>query len=124
MDDDLAFSESERPRYLLPEGCKDLYDVILRQEEADTIQKKSAVISAALEKYASKFCPVPPPSITIPDPVSVEDLARALHLKPYKLIAILLKVDCFASTKSEIAFSTAFKACALLHVIAIKVDGS
>jgi hypothetical protein len=40
VDEDLVFSESEKPRYLLPEGCKDLYDVIRRQEEADARQKR------------------------------------------------------------------------------------
>lgn len=145
MDDDLVFSESEKPRYLLPEGCKDLFDVIVQQEQTAEILRQKAAISEALEKLTSKAsldsmsmlaayyaaaeekqsaAPFQklPLYITIPDPVSVTDLATLLQLKPYQMIAILIKVDCFASVKSEISFDTAFMACARLGVEAKKAE--
>lgn len=146
MDDDLVFPESDKPRYLLPEGCKDLYDVIRRQEEDAALQKQKAAISAALEKYASMATKHSPSSlvqlsdalkkhwketskelplrVTIPDPVTVGELADMLHLKTYKVISALVKFQVFASTGSLLPFATASQVCAHFGVAVKKTDAS
>lgn len=121
--EDEAF-EFDKPRFLLPEGCKDLNDVIRLQEQAASIQGQRNAISAALEEYAIKFSPGLPSSITIPDTVRVDDLADMLRVKPYELIAILLMFDIFASSKSEISFAIASKACAILRVEVKKAESA
>ncbi len=139
MDDDLVFSENERPRYLLPEGCKDLYDVIRMQERDAAIEKERAAIrSSALEKYASKEMEDPmstlaqlaeafekhlgapakelPQCIAIPIPVTVGELAGLLFMQPFKIISLLIKLKIFASKDSEISYETASKICAFFGV--------
>jgi len=133
VDDDLEFSENERPRYLLPEGCKDLYDVIRMQERDAAVEKQKADISTALEKLASmatgsqmdykdlsgalkkhlketsKDLPL---SVILPDPVTVGELADRLHLKAFKVIAVLFKkFQIFASADSSLPFATASQVC-------------
>ena len=133
------FSENERPRYLLPEGCKDLYDVIRRQEEEAAFKKQRAAIrSSALEKSASKAMEDPmsilaqlsgawekhsgvsakelPQCISIPKPVTVGELAGLLFMQPFKIISLLIKFKIFASKDSEISFETASKICAYFGV--------
>jgi hypothetical protein len=50
VDEDLTLSDSEKPRYLLPEGCQDLNDVIRLQEGAagalNALKKHSSVPAA------------------------------------------------------------------------------
>ncbi|WP_395751034.1 hypothetical protein [Prosthecobacter sp.] len=139
MDDDLVFSESEKPRYLLPEGCKDLYDVIRRQEEDAAKQKQRDDISEALEKLAGKLsskavedtmglpdtlgpCTLEnmpgtadmnllPTSITVPDPVTVGALAELLHVKWFRLVSVLIKLKIFVSADSVISFPMACRVC-------------
>lgn len=155
VDEDLPPSECEKPRYLLPEGCKDLNDVIRLKERAAAIQKQRTAIFDALEKYAStdalekyasmatehstsilaqlsgaleKHFSAPsnelPLCITIPDPVSVGDLAGMLHLKPYQLISLLIKYKIFVNPQAEITFEIASKICTCLGVEVKKADGS
>jgi hypothetical protein len=137
VDEDLTLSDSEKPRYLLPEGCKDLYDVIRRQEEDAALQKQKAAISAVLEKLASMATKSPkiyedlsdalkkhfketskelPLYVTLPDSVTVGELADMLHLKAFKLISVLVKFQIFASADSTLTFATASKVCAKLGV--------
>ena len=67
----LACFES-KPRFLLPDGCKDLIDVI-RLQEAGKEQEESVV--------------------TLPDPVVLSDLAKALHLESSQVVASLLNLN-------------------------------
>lgn len=145
VDDDLAFSESEKPRYLLPEGCKDLYDVIRQQELAEERRKQTEAISAALEKLAgmatkpqttyedlsgalkkhwqttSKELPL---SIRVPDPVTVGALADMLHVKAYVVIAALVKFHIFASADDVLPFAKASQVCTYFGVAVTKAEGS
>ena len=115
MDEDLCLSGCEKPRYLLPEGCLDLNDVI-------RLQEKAATVSRLEERPASSPSNDLPFCITIPDPVAVGDLAGLLHMKPYKLISALIQFHVFASVKSEITFETASMVCAYLGVAVKKAD--
>jgi translation initiation factor IF-2 len=47
------------------------------------------------------------PHIDIPDPVVVRDLASALRLKPFRIIADLLEVGEFASAQAKVRFELA-----------------
>ncbi|MCF7788301.1 MAG: hypothetical protein K9N47_19415 [Prosthecobacter sp.] len=107
MDEDLTLSDSEKPRYLLPEGCRDLYDVIRLEEREAEMQKQRAALSEALTK---QDC------LTIPDPVKLTDLAAMLLLKPYQLISVLIKLNIFTNPQAEISFEIASKICARLGV--------
>ena len=145
VDDDLVFSESEKPRYLLPEGCKDLNDVIRQQEEDAALQKQKAAVFEALEKYASmakapqkKYQDLSdtlkkhwhetskelPLHVTIPDPVTVGELADMLHLKAFKVISALVNFHVFASPGSTLPFATASQVCAHFGVAVQKADAS
>ncbi|MEP6667991.1 MAG: hypothetical protein ABJF10_02495 [Chthoniobacter sp.] len=87
--------EPEKPRFLLPDGCKDLIDV-LRQREKQ------------------------PPSVTIPDPITVRELAATLHLKPFQLIGSLMELNVFATINAPLQFGVAAKLCARYGVVAVK----
>jgi len=109
VDQDLTLADSEKPRYLLPEGCKDLNDVVLLQERAFALSEVEEM-PASPPSHEVPFC------ITIPESVAVGDLAGLLHLKPYKLISALIEFQVFASLKSEVTFETASMVCAHLGV--------
>lgn len=119
MDEDNPQQESEKPRFLLlPDGCKDLIDSLrLQQQQAEASELAYPIIS---------FSPAEPPqelpaSVTLPDPVSIRDLALALHLKPYKVVGSLIRLNVFASLNSEIDFYTASTVCSHYGVAATKV---
>jgi translation initiation factor IF-2 len=62
-----------------------------------------------------------PSSVTLPDPVSIRDLASALHLKPYQVVGSLIRLKIFASLNAELDFNTASTVCSLYGVAATKV---
>jgi hypothetical protein len=103
----------EKPRYLLPDGCKDLADALRLERESE--------LSAAPDDAPSPSTEPLPASITIPDPVLVRDLAAALHLKPHEIIRELMQRNIFASQYMEIEFAQAFSICADLGVVAHKI---
>ena len=90
-EDDDPPPEEEKPRYLLPGAAKDLGDVLL------------------------------PKSVSIPDPISVIDLAAALHIKPFILIAALMDLNIFASVNMTLDFDTVSSFCSRHGVVAHKV---
>jgi hypothetical protein len=102
----------EKPRYLLPDGCKDLIDA-LRLERGSELSADSIAASPAAEPM--------PASISIPDPVLVRDLAAALHLKPHEVIRMLMQHNIFANQHSEIEFSKVLSICAKLGVVAHQI---
>lgn len=117
VDEDPLFLDSDKPRYLLPEGCKDLNDVIRRQEE-------EAASGATLKKHASVSAAEStlPVCITISGYVTVAALAHLLHVKPYRLISTLIKFKTFACATSVISFATASKVCAYYGVAVHKAE--
>lgn len=117
VDEDLTLSENEKPRYLLPEGCQDLNDVIRLQEvsgDRGAELKKNASVSAA--------GPSLPVCVTISGLVTVGALAYLLHVKPYRLIGTLIKFKTFVCATSVISFDTAAKVCAYYGVAVHKAE--
>ena len=90
-EDDDLPPEEEKPRYLLPGGAKDLGDVLL------------------------------PKSVSVPDPISVGDLAVALHIKPFILIAALMDLNIFASLNMKLDFDTVSSFCSRHGVVVYKI---
>jgi hypothetical protein len=78
-------------RYSLPEGAKNLNDAFL------------------------------PKSISVPDPVSVHDLASALRMKPHFVIAGLMHLNTFASLNTQLDFNTVSTLCSRYGVVAHKI---
>ncbi|MCX6850384.1 MAG: hypothetical protein NTY98_15805 [Verrucomicrobia bacterium] len=117
VDEAPLFLEFDKPRYLLPEGCKDLYDVILLQEQA-------AAGGSALKRHVSMPASesTPPVCITISGLVTVGALAHLLQVKPYRLICTLIKFKTFACITSVISFDTAAKVCAYYGVAVHKAE--
>ena len=70
-----------RRDYLLPNGCKDLID-LLRLPEPNPKELP---------------WPVPPliGEITVPVPVTAKELARLLHQKPFQIVADLMQLGVF-----------------------------
>lgn len=128
VEDDLTLLDGEKPRYLLPEGCKDLYDVIRQQEQAAAdlaAKRKTALMHADLittwlEKNVpaalSESLPALPASVLLPDLLTVGTLSDLLHLKHYKLISMLIQLKVFASADAEIGFPMACAVCRHLGV--------
>ena len=89
----LNFEHFERG-YLLPEGCKDLMDVIKLQGKA---QKK------ILLKPGSE-----PPKIKgdlfVSDHTTVREIAASLAQKPFRIIADLMELGVFANVNQALDF--------------------
>ena len=102
--------------YLLPEGCKDLIDVL------NLHRKEQSLNSYFLSKLPQQFPqplylkkPIkkktaPPPlnrEITISSQISLSELATLLGQKPFKIIADLMELGIFVSAKHLLDFETA-----------------
>jgi hypothetical protein len=97
-----------RRGYLLPEGCKDLIDVLNMKE-----QQKFALSSLPTHFVPPKPAPSKPavlPAIKgeliIRAPTSVKDLAEQLGQMPFKIIADLMALGVFASVSQVLPFET------------------
>lgn len=130
--------EAEKPRHLLPEGCRDLLEWILWQESAEQSQHrpKSDVVAPTFT-FQEIMLPMPgapkritkenrtillPAKIWLPQPVQVGTLAARLGLKPYHLIKVLIPRKIFSVVEGWINFATAAAICAELGVVAEKED--
>ena len=60
-------------------------------------------------------------TISIPDPVTVRDLAAALDIKFYILVRDLMELNTFASASTAIDFVTASSLCSRYGVVAHKI---
>ena len=90
--------------YLLPEGCKDLMDVLkLRQHETN---------------YSPLKRPLPLPSappslppifgeLVVPEKITVADLAGLLGQKPFVIITDLMRLGFFANVGQTLGFRIA-----------------
>jgi hypothetical protein len=79
--------------YLLPEGCKDLIDV-LKLPEGRKDQPELPPIVGELE---------------LPDPIELRELAALVNQKPFQLIADLMALGVFANLHQHLDFATAAK---------------
>ena len=85
--------------YLLPEGCKDLIDAL------------------NLKKAAEEYRPYPGASahpsvvreITVPEQMTVQELAAVLNQQPFRIIADLMGFGMFATSTQEIPFEAITK---------------
>lgn len=116
MDESSLEPEPEKPRFLLPDGCKDLMDVVhLQQMEALTKELRSDM-PAKLRKLSPKM----PDAVTLPDPVTLHELASALHLKPFVLLQALMQFDIFAAPNTRLPYDRAAALCLLCGVTPTK----
>lgn len=107
--------------YLLPEGCKDLIDVIRleqRKEQVWLVNKlkfgaggeslsASDFYFIAKTKKLGELLVVPPPitgDLLITEPVTVGKLAELLGQKPSAIIADLMQLGVFAKASQVVSF--------------------
>jgi hypothetical protein len=86
--------------YLLPEGCKDLTDVLKPKFQAGPPLVQQATAA-----------PLPPiiGEMTVAAQMTVSELAVALAQKPFRIIADLMELGVFATVKQQIDFETISK---------------
>ena len=118
MNEDTPQHEPEKPRFLLlPDGCKDLNDVLhLQQQQAGTTEFSDPPVSFSPNEPAQEL----PTIVTLPDPVGIRDLASALHLKPYEVVRSLVRLNIFVTPNAEVDFNTASTVCSHYGVAATK----
>jgi hypothetical protein len=81
-------------------------------------QATSLLFSKALERPAD--CPS---EVSITDPISLQDLAKALHARVVQVVAVLLEQNVFPSPKTLLTFETASLVCARYEVTPHRVMG-
>ena len=86
--------------YLLPEGCKDLFDVLK--------------LEAQQRAWDANWTPRPPPppivgEVIIPANTNVSELASILKQKPFQIIVDLMEIGVFANVNHELDFKTIAK---------------
>ncbi|MDB6131891.1 MAG: hypothetical protein JWM59_134 [Verrucomicrobiales bacterium] len=129
MEEENQEPESERPRYLLPFGCKDLIDVIrLQESQGRQRQRREEDPKQTVPVFATPPVSAPcvpqefPPFVSIPDPVTVRDLAVALGLKTFVIIKALMKMDIFVNPDIKLDFAIASKVCARYGVTDVRIS--
>ncbi len=124
MEEDL--NPFEKPRFLLPQGCKDLYDVLRLDREQPRGDVEKLIFDFNLDDLApatdtdtdtdagSETDPTTatPASIILPNPVSVRELAALLHLPPFVIVSDLMSFDIFISLGDTVEFPVARTLCA------------
>src|SRR6266487_918101 len=102
--------------YLLPNGCKDLIDVLKLKPSFIAEDCKNLIDISKLKpqvfklkpKQQSPKHPVPLPSIVgeivIPEQTSVSQLAAILGKKPFQIIADVMELGVFANVKQPLDF--------------------
>ena len=100
--------------YLLPEGCKDLVDVLNLQRKQlpkpyflPKLPGKFPNLQAKPIKWKKPPAPPLPREITIPSQISVSELASLLGQKPFKIIADLMELGVFVNVMHQLNFDTA-----------------
>ena len=81
--------------YLLPEGCKDLIDVL-----------KPKTPPKPATPQTSRPAPAPPIAgeMTVPAQMTVGELAAALNQKPFQIIGDLMAIGVFANLHQPVDF--------------------
>jgi hypothetical protein len=97
--------------YLLPEGCKDLIDVLKRnqQHEQHQLPKQHTQLPKEYETVLQPLkqpAPLPPikGEIIIPAQTSVSQLATLLGLKQFQIIADVMQLGFFVTAKQPLSF--------------------
>jgi hypothetical protein len=80
---------------LLPEGCKDLIDVLrLKEKSHEPLLRTSPSLPPIIGE------------IIIPEHTTVSQLASLLNLKPFQIVADLMELGVFANVHNELTFKT------------------
>ncbi len=102
--------------YLLPEGCKDLIDVLKLKPSFVAEDCKNVIDVSKLKPQVFKLkpkqqspkhpAPVPPivGEIIIPEQTSVSQLAALLGQKAFQIIADVMELGVFATVKQPLDF--------------------
>src|SRR5687768_5447167 len=114
MDEDPTSPGSEKPRFLHPDGCQDLIDALHSPLPTDPtflpIHSRLPQMASTFTSHSPKH--TLPSSVCISDPISVRDLAAALHLHPAHVVGPLLEFQLFAKTDDLLDFAMAAAVCA------------
>ena len=98
-------NEFMRRGYLLPDGCKDLIDVLGLKTPHESLPGFSSL--PLLPSVLGKS-PVPVKflgEIVVPERMTVREVAVVLKQKPFVIIADLMKLGTFAAIDQQIPFS-------------------
>jgi len=94
--------------YLLPEGCKDLGDVLKRKQERpqDLLQKLPQQFAQLPKGHGTMLKPLPPikGELVLPPQTSVAQLAALLNQKPFRIVADLMEIGVFANANQVMGF--------------------
>jgi hypothetical protein len=133
--------EPEKPRFLLPDGCKDLIDALhLREQPQPQPQPEPPaplakappapvdsspplvveILPTGIVGLAAGSPKNLPRSVTLADSVTVRELAAAPHLESFHVIGSLMELNVFASVGSPLQFGIAAALCARYGVVALK----
>jgi hypothetical protein len=114
----MYFDYSKRD-YLLPPGCKDLFDVLkmhqpqplfdvskLHQQQPYFYQSKPSLWQQVQRRRRR---PIPPITryVTVSDPVSVKQLIELAGKKPFCIIAGLMDLGLFVNINGKVSFDIA-----------------
>ena len=91
--------------FLLPQGCKDLIDVISFQKPEGC----KVLIDVPAPSKARALMQKIIGALTIREPISVRELAALLGQHPSRVIVDLLHVGVYSSLETEIGFGAASK---------------
>lgn len=115
----------DRIHYLLPEGCSnitDLWDLEKLPKPSVLDEKKSAALSCFEEAAEKPPPPQLPAKVTLPQSISVQDLARILGMKSFEIIKTAICLKAFLKATSVLPFSKACQICEILGVEAQRGD--
>src|SRR5436190_11388791 len=87
--------------YLLPEGCKDLIDVLKLKFQPEA--ELPPIYFKPNKKAAGPVVPILG-EILVPEMMTVRELADALKQKPFYIIADLMEMGVFANGNQKISF--------------------
>src|SRR4051812_260583 len=89
--------------YLLPQGCKDLIDV-LRLRPEPNLRNLPAILPPPSPVH--KLIPLPPVigELVITHRMTVRELAELLKSKPFEIIGDLMELGIFATIKDVLSF--------------------
>jgi len=113
----------DRREYLLPGSSKDLIHLLkLNAKKPGNPKFGLAPASSSPSSRKTKRKLKSPPTVSLPNPVVVKDLASALGIKLYKLIDLLKQMDVFSSVHQKIPFHSAAKVAKRFGFVAQKQD--
>jgi len=117
----MNFDYSKRD-YLLPNGCKDLIDVIHLERQQKMLllswklppilfSKDTSSLTSTAKPSTFQEPVLPPPTgdILVSEKTSVRELAALVNQKPFKVIADLMELGVFAPVNQELDFATVSK---------------